>query len=84
LQAACEAVGDCEHDYLVKFAIQRVERGPIKTPLLVKTVCAEALASWKAWLLPGAVSPQNSAKKKGFAEGVMDVFARRLARDGKI
>jgi hypothetical protein len=83
LLAACEAVGDCDHNYLVKFAVQRASR-PIKSPLHVKAICAEALASWKASLLPGAVFPQKSSKKKGFTEGVMETFARRLARDGKI
>jgi len=47
LQSACEAVQDCDHDYLVKFAIQRAER-QVKSPLYVKSICAEALASWKA------------------------------------
>ena len=83
LLAACAAAGACDHNYLVKFAVQRAER-PVKSPLHVKTICADALASWKASLLPGAVSPQNSGKKKGFVEDVMGVFARRLARDGKI
>jgi hypothetical protein len=47
LLAACEAVQDCDHNFLVKFAAQRAER-PVKSPLHVKTICAEALASWKA------------------------------------
>jgi len=47
LLAACEAVADCDHNFLVHFAVQRAER-PVKSPLLVKTICAEALASWKA------------------------------------
>ena len=47
LLAACEAVGDCDHNFLVKFAIQRAS-SPVKSPLHVKTICAEALESWKA------------------------------------
>jgi hypothetical protein len=47
LTAACLALADCDHDFLVHFAIQRAER-PVKSPLHVKTICAEALASWKA------------------------------------
>ena len=47
LKAACEVVADCDHDFLVKFAIQRAER-PVKSPLHIKTICTEALASWKA------------------------------------
>jgi hypothetical protein len=46
LLSACEAVADCDHHFLVKFAVQRSER-PVKSPLHVKTICAEALASWK-------------------------------------
>ena len=47
LKAACIAVADCDHDYLVKFAIQRAE-SPIKKPAHVALICAEALQSWKA------------------------------------
>jgi hypothetical protein len=47
LRAACEAVQDCDHDYLVKFAVNRAAV-PIKRPSHVKLICAEALASWKA------------------------------------
>ena len=84
LLAACEAVGDCDHNFLVKFAIQRAER-PVKSPLHVKVICAESLASWKASLLPGAKVPaQIAGKKKGFVDQVMGVFADRIARDGKI
>ena len=57
LKAACEAVADCDHDFLVKFGVQRAER-PVKSPLHVKTICAEALASWKASkVLTGAGLP---------------------------
>jgi len=85
LLAACQAVGDCDHNFLVKFAIQRAER-PVKSPLHVKTICGEALASWKASLLPGVkvLPAQIAGKKKGFVNQVMGVFAERIARDGKI
>jgi hypothetical protein len=56
----------------------------IKTPLHVKDICADALASWKASLLPGAKLPKGAGQKKGFVDQVMGVFAERLARDGKI
>ena len=57
LQSACEAVGDCDHDFLVKFAVQRAER-PVKSPLHVQAICAEALASCKASkVLTGAGLP---------------------------
>lgn len=58
-QSACEAVADCDHDFLVHFAVQRAER-PVKSPLHVKTICAEALASWRASkVLDGAGLPQS-------------------------
>jgi hypothetical protein len=58
LRSACEAVGDCDHNFLVKFAIQRAER-PVKSPLHVKAICAEALASWRASkILDGAGVPK--------------------------
>jgi hypothetical protein len=48
LKAACAAVGDCDHNYLVHFAMQRAGRGPIRKPQFVEAVCREALHSWKA------------------------------------
>jgi hypothetical protein len=84
LKAACEAVADCDHNFLVKFAVQRAER-PVKSPLHVKTICVEALASWNASkVLTGAGLPVGSAKKKNFVDDVMGVFERRLKRDGKL
>ena len=58
LNAACLALADCDHDFLVHFAVQRAER-PVKSPLHVKTICAEALASWRASkVLDGAGLPK--------------------------
>jgi hypothetical protein len=51
LQAACLAVGDCDHDYLVKFAVQRAER-PVNSPLHVAKICSDALKSWQASKAP--------------------------------
>jgi hypothetical protein len=83
LKAACEAVADCDHDFLVKFAIQRAER-PVKSPLHVKTICAEALASWKASkVLTGAGLPA-AGKKQGFAESVKAEARRRFEKYGTI
>lgn len=84
LLAACDAVADCDHDYLVHFSILRAER-PVKSPLTIKTICAEALASWRESLKTG-VLPEVKApgKKKGFVDDVMGVFERRLKRDGKL
>ena len=47
LKAACEAVADCDHDFLVKFAVQRAAT-PVRSSLHVPAICKEALASWKA------------------------------------
>jgi hypothetical protein len=63
LRASCESVGDCDHDYLVHFVMQRAERGPIRKPQTVSVICKEALASWKASkLLEGT---RLSSKPKG-------------------
>jgi hypothetical protein len=85
LRAACEAVGDCDHNYLVKIAIERAAR-EIKSPATVQAICRDALASWKASkVLDGAGLPiKGTAKKQGFADGVLADVARRLKRDGKV
>lgn len=76
LTAACLAVSDCDHDFLVHFAVQRAER-PVKSPLHVKTICSEALASWKASkVLTGAGLPSMD-DIKGMIE------KERAARLGK-
>jgi hypothetical protein len=82
-QAACEAVGNCDHDFLVHFAVQRAER-PVKSPLHVKTICAEALASWKASkVLDGAGLPKRdesplSAKGKRVAENLRRIYGDKI------
>lgn len=85
LRSACEAVADCEHDFLVKIAIERAAR-EVKSPATVKAICTDALASWKASkILDGAGLPvKATAKKQGFADGVLADVARRLKRDGKV
>jgi hypothetical protein len=81
LKAACEAVADCDHDFLVKFAVQRAER-PVKSPLHVKTICAEALASWKASkVLTGAGLPDET--QRAIAEIAAKERAKRYGR-GKV
>jgi hypothetical protein len=84
LRSACAAVADCDHNFLVKIAVERSAR-EVKSPAMVAAICRDALASWKASkVLDGAGLPAVSAKKKGFADGVMDVFQKRLKRDGKV
>jgi hypothetical protein len=47
LSSACSAIQDCDHNYLVKFAMLRAAR-KIGSPRSVVAICTEALASWKA------------------------------------
>jgi hypothetical protein len=58
LQAACEAIADCDHDFLARF--DRLTRD-IKSPLHIPDICREALASWKASkVLTGAKVPTKA------------------------
>lgn len=83
LNAACSAVADCDHDFLAHFAVQRAER-PVKSPLHVKTICAEALASWKASkVLDGAGLPKRddsplSPKGKRVAENLRRIYGDKI------
>lgn len=85
LIAACEAVADCDHNFLVKFAIQRAER-PVKSPLHIPTICKEALASWKASkVLTGAKLPTSeqeglrlSPQGKRIAEGLRRIYGDKI------
>lgn len=86
LQRACEAVGDCDHDYLVKHAIDRAQRD-VKSPLHVEDICTDALKSWRtSKVLDGAGLPQiaGSPQKKGFADRLKAEAARRLEKYGRI
>ena len=76
LKAACEAVADCDHDYLVKHAIDRATR-EVKSPLHVKDICVDALRDWRASkMITGAglsredEGPQLSPQGKRIAEGL--------------
>jgi hypothetical protein len=85
LQSACEAVMDCDHEYLTKFAINRAS-SPITNPRHVKLICKEALAAWKASKTPGLVHRDHSERrrKKTFAEGVLEDIYGKLARGEKV
>jgi hypothetical protein len=85
LTAACVALADCDHDFLVHFVVQRAER-PVKSPLHVKTICAEALASWKASkVLDGAGLPKHEvvASPAEIQALIAKDRAERLARGKK-
>ena len=60
LLKSCEAIGDCDHEYLVEFAARRGERR-ISNPAHVPAICAEALAAWRAGgkQLKSPLSPQG-------------------------
>src|SRR5271157_1131721 len=80
LNAACAALADCDHDFLVHFAVQRAER-PVKSPLHVKTICAEALASWKASkVLDGAGLPKSQLTMDQIRAMAAKEKAERLGR----
>jgi len=86
LKAACIAVADCDHDYLVKFAVQRAE-SPIKKPAHVALICGEALQSWKAskaLTVSDRSARAEAPKKAGFADRLKAEAARRLEKYGKI
>jgi hypothetical protein len=64
LRAACEAVGDCDHHYLVKIAVERAERR-VKSPLDVRLICSDASASWKtSKVLTGAGLPDVASPEE--------------------
>jgi hypothetical protein len=85
LRSACEAVMDCDHEYLTKFAINRAS-SPITNPRHVKLICKEALAAWKASKTPGVIHRDHSERrrKKTFAEGVLEDIYGKLARGEKV
>jgi hypothetical protein len=89
LQAACNAIKDCDHDYLVKFVIQRAA-SKISKPSHVKIICTEALESWKVSKEPGLIIHDQKAaqterpRRKSFAEGVLQDVRSRLARGEKL
>jgi hypothetical protein len=85
LLEACEAVGSCDHDWLVKYVIDRFER-PVKSPKHARLICREARENWeKVKDLPAAQRiPPQSAGKKDFVDGVFGAIAGRLQRMGRV
>jgi len=85
LSEACEAVGQCDHDWLVKFVIDRFER-PVKSPRHAKLICREARENWeKVKDLPAAQRiPPQSAKRRGFVENVYGEIEERIRRSGRV
>jgi hypothetical protein len=79
LRAACEAIQDCDHDYLVHFVMQRAGRGPIRKPQYVEAVCREALQSWRASKVLDNTGIKRVEKERGTpAERAIAAARRRL------
>jgi hypothetical protein len=59
-QQACEALGDVDHDYLVKYVVERASR-EIKSPKAAVAICRDVARDWqKAKNLPPAKrNPRN-------------------------
>jgi hypothetical protein len=61
LLKACQAIRDIDHDYLVKFVVQRAET-PIRSSKHVPAICEDAYQSWQASKVlkrAGAVSQED-------------------------
>jgi hypothetical protein len=83
LRAACEAVADCDHDFLVKFVVQRASC-PVKSPKHVARICGDALKSWQTGVSAVGLPGSEPKRKKGFTERLKDEAARRLEKYGRI
>lgn len=85
LECACNAVGDIDHDFLVKWIIERAER-PIRSPKHCGTMLKECRKNWeKVKNLPAAQRiPPQSVKKLSYADRLDVVAAERLQKYGHI
>lgn len=82
LKAACEAVADCDLDFLVKFAGDRAAR-EVKSPLHVKDICADALRDWNTSKGMGGVV-RRKRDEVASPEEIAELIAKeRAARLGK-
>ena len=83
LQAACEAVQECPHDFLVKHAIDRAAR-EVKSPLHVQDICRDALRDWKTSMVLDGAGLRLKSEEVASAEEVAELIAKeraaRLAR----
>ncbi len=68
LRAACDAIQDCDSEYLKKFATKRAA-SPIKNPKHVALICEQALGSWRvARVLDATSLKSESAEAKKLRE----------------
>jgi hypothetical protein len=75
LSSACSAIQDCDHNYLVKFAMQRAAR-KIGSPRSVVAICTEALQSCQASL----TAPAHSDVSEETAAMIRDIAAKERAK----
>lgn len=84
LAEACKAVGSTDHDFLVKWVIERFER-PVKAPKHCKAILLECRVNWeKVKDLPVPLRKPPQSAKPGFTERLKTEAARRLAKYGHI
>jgi hypothetical protein len=78
-QQACEALGDVDHDYLVKYVVNRAQR-EISSPKAAVGICRDAARDWlKAKDLPPAKrNPRNVTR-----EDMDAIIAEERAREAK-
>jgi hypothetical protein len=85
LSEACQAVGACDHDFLVKFVMLRAAK-PINSPLHIKLIVREAAANWeKVRNLPvGQQIPPKPVKRTSLVQRALDESRRRLEKYGEL
>lgn len=84
LLAACEAIQDVDHDFLVKVVVDRAAR-PISSPRAAVAICKEIAHNWKRAkdLPPGIVQPsRHDARNEQVLQGLKALNEmRRRKRD---
>ena len=78
LAEACKAVGSTDHDFLVKWVIERFER-PVKFPKACIAILNECRLNWEKVKDLPAVNriPPQSTKRKDFLDSVSSAIAKR-------
>jgi hypothetical protein len=80
LSSACSAIQDCDHNYLVKFAMQRAAR-KIGSPRSIAPICTEALASSKASKVLTGAGLKDPIWDEIEAQAAREREALRVARE---
>ncbi len=81
LLAACQAIQDVDHDFLVKCVVERAAR-PISSPSVAKAICKEIAENWKKVNLPAtaAIPVSDSSRSKGDARAEQVIRGLRKLR----